>query len=372
MRAEFWLSVGVITYTFVGYSVWLCLRARWFPRPVRAAAIFPRVSVVMAVCNEAEFLPSKLRNLHGQKYPADRKEIIVASDGSTDATNEILCSQASDSLRVIVLDRRRGKAQALNQAIQAARGEIVVFTDARQSLEPEALGRLVENFSDAEVGGVSGELLLGRPDDPKALRGAGLYWTLEKKIRQWEGLTGSVVGATGALYAVRRELLRELPAGTILDDVYLPMEVVRQGRRVVFEPRAQAWDVPPGGAGVEFRRKVRTLTGNYQLLQLAPWLLTRENPLRFEFVSHKMFRLLVPFALAGALISSLALGGPFYRTVATLQILFYASALFALVPARLGGLGRVANVTLAFVVLNTAAVVALGNFLTRKKEVWAR
>jgi cellulose synthase/poly-beta-1,6-N-acetylglucosamine synthase-like glycosyltransferase len=372
LKVVFWLSVGVIAYTFVGYWLWLYLRGRWFPRPVRTAAIFPKVSIVMAVRNEAKFLPNKLSNLFGLKYPADHQEIIVVSDGSTDATNQILLAQTNDSLRVIVLDRSGGKACALNQAIQAARGEIVVFTDVRQSLEPEALCRLVENFADPEVGGVSGELMLGCPEDPKALRGAGLYWMYEKKVRQWEGLTGSVIGATGALYAVRRELLRELPAGTILDDVYLPMQVVRQGQRVVFEQGAQAWDIPPSGVRVEFRRKVRTLTGNYQLLQLAPWLLTRENPMRFEFVSHKMFRLLVPFALVGALVSSLVLGGGFYRAVATLQILFYASAVFALVPARLGGLGRLANVTLTFIVLNTAAVVALGNFLTRKKEVWAR
>ena len=190
MRVVFWLSVGVIVYTFVGYPALLYLRSRWFPWPVRAAATFPTISIIMAVHNEAEFLPRKLRNLHGQKYPADRTEIVVVSDGSTDATNQILSAQASDSLRVIVLERRQGKAHALNQAIPAARGEIVVFTDARQVLEPQALCRLVENFSDPDVGVVSGELRLGCPDDPKALRGAGLYWTFEKKMRQWEGLTG--------------------------------------------------------------------------------------------------------------------------------------------------------------------------------------
>ena len=127
----------------------------------------------------------------------------------------------------------------------------------------------------------------------------GLYWRIEKRVRELEAASGSVVGATGALYAVRRELVPEVPAETILDDVFIPMNVARKGLRVGFDPRARAWDTPDLGREREFRRKVRTLTGNYQLLQLAPWLLRRENPLRFDFISHKLTRLVVPFASAG-------------------------------------------------------------------------
>src|SRR5208337_611205 len=155
------------------------------------------------------------------------------------------------------------------------------FTDARQKIESCALRRLMENFADAEVGCVSGELMLGNPETGEAGEGMGLYWRVEKKIRELESASGSVVGATGALYAVRRELLVNLPEGTILDDVYIPMQVTRQGKRVVFEPRARAWDSVNLGAEREFARKVRTLSGNYQLLQLAPWLLSGSNPIRF-------------------------------------------------------------------------------------------
>lgn len=368
----FWISVGVVVYTYAGYPLLLYLRSRWVSRQVRTVSIEPTISVVIAVRNEVSLIAAKLRNLSLLSYPANRFEVIFVSDGSTDGTVELLSSSSNDRLRVISCQEHVGKAEALNRAIAQARGEIVVFTDVRQALKSDSLRHLVDNFGDPAVGCVSGELFLGNAEDGAPLHAAGLYWNLEKKIRQWEGITGSVIGATGALYAVRRELLRPLPPGAILDDVYIPMQVVRQGRRVVFEPEAQAWDRPPASPTFEFRRKVRTLTGNYQLLQLAPWLLTWKNPVLFEFVSHKILRLLVPFALVGTLVSSLLLNGPFYRFVEVLQILLYTSAVLAVVPARVGGVGRLANVTLTVIVLNAAAVVALFYFLTGKKEVWAR
>jgi cellulose synthase/poly-beta-1,6-N-acetylglucosamine synthase-like glycosyltransferase len=200
-----------------------------------------------------------------------------------------------------------------------------------------------------------------------------LYWKIEKQVRVLEAASGSVVGATGALYAVRRELLTSVPVGTILDDVYLPMHVVRGGRRVVFDARARAWDSPNLGAKREFSRKVRTLYGNYQLLQLSPWLLSRSNPLWFEFVSHKLLRLAVPFALGLLLISSFALHGTFYRTVMILQLVFYTLSALALGRVvKRGVLARVADASGTFVLLNGAALVALANFVTGRRAAWTR
>ncbi len=158
--------------------------------------------------------------------------------------------------------------------------------DARQRVATDSLKTLVESFADPAVGCVSGALMLGDGEETSP-RGVGSYWKLEKAIRYWESTGGSTVGATGALYAVRRTLVPHLPTGIILDDVFIPMEVARRGARVIFEPRALAWDSLPSKPKQEFRRKVRTLFGNYQLLRMAPWLLTTANPLRFEFVSHK-------------------------------------------------------------------------------------
>jgi cellulose synthase/poly-beta-1,6-N-acetylglucosamine synthase-like glycosyltransferase len=372
MKWIFAVSLLLIAYTYAGYPLWLWVRARWRPQPVHTAAIFPSVSIVLAVHNEAEALPAKLRNLADLDYPPDRLEVVIVSDGSTDGTNQILAAQAEKRLSVVFSREHLGKGSALNRGVQAASGAIVVFTDARQRLAADALRHLVRNFADPSVGCVSGELMLGEPGATACAQGVGLYWSIEKKIRQWESVTGSVVGATGALYAVRRELIVPLPPGTILDDVYIPLHVARHGARVAFEPAARAWDVVTPSPQQEFRRKVRTLTGNYQLVQLAPWLLSRANPVRFKFVSHKLCRLLAPFALAGVLCSSVLLEGPLYRLALVLQLLFYGLGLLAMARRKLGGATRLAHVALAFLMLNTAAVVAFVNFVTRKKEVWVR
>lgn len=372
MKWLFWLSLLLVAYAYAGYPAWLWLRSRWASRPVRKEPIRPAVSIVMAVHNEAETLPRKLDNLASLNYPADLYEVIVVSDGSTDGTNELLTARAHERLHAIVLPEHAGKAVALNRGIEAARGEIIVFTDVRQWLEPECLEHLIQNFADPTVGCVSGELMLRKPESATPIEGVGLYWRMEKKIRQWEGQSGSLVGATGALYAVRKNLVVTLPPGTILDDAYLPLHVVRQGARVVFEPEARAWDETAASATREFRRKVRTLTGNYQLLQLAPWVLSGANPLRFEFVSHKLLRLLVPFALAGLLVSTALLPGRVYQVLLLLQSLFYGIGALVISRPSLNPVGRLGNMAVTFLVLNAAAVMALVHFVSGKKQVWVR
>ena len=216
--------------------------------------------------------------------------------------------------------------------------------------------------------------MLGDPINGETGKGMGLYWRLEKKIRELESASGSVVGATGAIYCARRSLLgtSPLPEGTILDDVLLPMQIVRKGSRVIFDSRARAWDSPDLGEGREFSRKVRTLSGNYQLLQLAPWLLSSQNAIRFEFVSHKLTRLAVPFALLALLIASMFLPQPLYRAGLGAQFAFYALSLAALAGVKIGPLSRIADPARTFVVLNSAAVVAFVNFVAGRKAVWIR
>jgi cellulose synthase/poly-beta-1,6-N-acetylglucosamine synthase-like glycosyltransferase len=298
---------------------------------------------------------------------------VVVSDGSTDGTDGILRQHADNPrVRVLMSQLSRGKAAGLNDAIPLAAGEVVVFTDARQKIGTNAIRLLIENFADPEVGCVSGALMLGDPGSGEPGKGMGLYWRIEKKIRALESESGSVVGATGALYAVRRELVTDLPEGTILDDVYIPMQVVKQGKRVVFDGRALAWDNPDLGAGREFSRKVRTLGGNYQLLQVAPWLLTGKNPIRFRFVSHKLLRLAVPFALGAMLLSSIFLAGVVYRAILILQLSFYALSVLAALNLNRGPLTAVADAALTFVTLNIAAAVAFANFITGRKAAWVR
>ena len=379
MKYIFWISALLVGYSYLGYPVWLWLRSRWSPRPVRRGSAVPSVSAVMVVRNEEAVIEPKLDNLLTLDYPADQLNVVVVSDGSNDRTPEILTAyanhpQVDSRVRTLLKPSSQGKAAGLNDAIALATGEILLFTDARQTIEPAALRLLIENFADPSVGAASGELMLGDPSSGETGKGMGLYWRIEKKIRELESASGSVAGATGAIYCARRSLLEAspLPEGTILDDVLLPMQVARQGSRVIFDSRARAWDSPDLGESREFYRKVRTLSGNYQLLQLAPWLLSSQNPIRFEFISHKLSRLAVPFALVTLLIASLFLPQPFYRAALVAQLAFYALSLAALTGIKIGPLSRLADPARTFVVLNSAAVVAFINFLSGRKAVWAR
>lgn len=375
MKYIFWFAASLVGYSYFGYPAWLWLRSRWSPRPVRRSSATPTVSAVMVVRNEEAVIGRKIENLLTLDYPQEKLNVVVISDGSTDRTPAILADYARDCrLRIMLKAASQGKAAGLNDAIKLATGEVLLFTDARQHIESAALRLLVENFSDPDVGAASGELMLGDPASGETGKGMGLYWRIEKKIRELESASASVAGATGAIYCARRSLLEAppLPEGTILDDVLLPMQVVRQGSRVIFDSRARAWDSPDLGDGREFSRKVRTLSGNYQLLQIAPWLLSSQNAIRFEFVSHKLSRLAVPFALLALLIASMFLPEPFYRGALIAQLAFYALSLAALSGIRIGPLSRIADPARTFVVLNSAAMVAFVNFVMGRKAVWVR
>lgn len=371
MKVLFWLSAFLVLYTYLLYPAWLLFRFRLFPRPVRPAAFFPKLSIVIAARNEASNLENKLRNLQELDYPRELIETIVVSDGSTDETNEILRKYSESPIRSILSSIHCGKAESLNAALEVARGEIVVFMDARQRVSHDSVKKLVENFADSRVGCVSGELILDS-GQAKSPQGVTSYWKMEKLLRYWESAADSMVGATGALYAARRNLVPRLPSGLILDDVFIPMTIARSGSRVIFEPRALAWDNLPAEVHQEFRRKVRTLFGNYQLLRLAPWLLTADHRLRFEFLSHKLFRLAVPFALITMIVASAFLHGFAYRLplAAATGVCFLGALAFVWVPT--GVTSRLSHLSLAFLLLNTAAVVALWYFATGRRQVWVR
>jgi biofilm PGA synthesis N-glycosyltransferase PgaC len=371
MTWVFWAGVAIVTYAYVGYLALLWLRAKVNPHPAMRGKFEPLISVVMVVRNEESVLAEKIRNLVAMDYPAEKLQVVVVSDGSTDGTEAILREHARNPQVHVVLNQLpRGKAQGLNDGLNMARGDVVIFTDARQPIDRNAFRLLMENFADTQVGAVSGELMLGDPVTGETGRGMGLYWRIEKRVRELESATGSVVGATGAIYAVRRELVPQVPDDTILDDVFIPMHVARQGLRVLFDARARAWDHPDLGAEREFRRKVRTLTGNYQLLQLAPWLLRKQNPLRFELISHKLVRLVVPFALIAMLVSTWFLPGTFYRVAFWAQLGIYGLSLLGWAGWKLGPISRLADIAYTFTALNAAALVAFANFATGQKAVW--
>jgi cellulose synthase/poly-beta-1,6-N-acetylglucosamine synthase-like glycosyltransferase len=299
-------------------------------------------------------------------------EIEIVSDGSTDGTDDILNDLRDPHVRFIRCSEHCGKAAALNLGMQSATGEIIVFIDIRPWMEKNALELLVSNFADPRVGCVAGELVLrdeGHDAGAKAI--GSLYWRYEQWIRDCEARVDSPLGVYGGFYAIRRKLARALPEGTILDDMLQPLSVIRQGYRSVLDLRARVYDIWPKNLGGEFRRKVRTLAGNFQLLQLAPWLLTRQNRLRFELISHKLLRLLVPVLLAILLITSVSLAnrGLLYAGALSAQIAFYVLAALGAVLG-IPVLMRIAAPASAFCMLNAAVVVGFYKFLFTRGPLW--
>lgn len=368
----FWLSVLLLGYTYFCYPLLIRLGARLFGQAPARREIQPELSILVVVHNEAARLQDKIENLLALDYPRDRCEIVIASDGSTDGTEAVAKAWREFGVRLIAFSQRRGKPAVLDDVVPQLRGEIAVLMDVRQRVEPGALRALVRNFADPRVGAVSGELMLEAGGDSEVGEGVGFYWRYEKFIRQSEGGLDSTVGVTGAIYALRRRLFRPIPPATLLDDVLIPMQVVRQGYRVLFEPSARAWDRASVTAAEEFTRKVRTIAGNFQLLFREPWLLNPlSNRLWFQTLSHKYFRLAGPLFLAAALLSNLLLleQAPLYRLTLALQLFFYSCAAAGLLIRNPREQTVVMKICSAFCLLNWATVVGFLRFLSGRQQV---
>src|SRR5579864_815624 len=327
VKALFWTSLLCIAYVYVGYPLVLMLWRRVVQRPVHKLYREPSVSLIVAMHNERKNARRKLENCFELDYPADKLQVIVALDAPTDGTDVLVRDYASRGVEVVYSPVRRGKAAALNSGVAMATGEILVFADARQQFDKSAVRELVANFADESVGSVSGGLILLDEQGKEASDAVGAYWRYEKKLRAMESDIHSVPGASGAIYAIRRELFAPLCPETILDDVVIPMRIVLGGKRAIFDPAARAYDVTSQNAELEYERKTRTLTGNYQLFadmpeSLVPW----RNPIFVQLVSHKLGRLLVPYCLVVLFISNLFLLHGFYLVVCVCQILWYVLA----------------------------------------------
>lgn len=326
----FWAAALTAAYTYAGYPLLIAAWARWRPRGIKRAAIAPTITVVIAAHNEEARIDAKLASCFALDYPRALMDVIVVSDGSTDKTDEIvtrLCA-GHENLALVALPSRRGKAAAINAALSAAKGEIIIFTDARQALSRDAARALVANFADDTVGAVSGELVFVDEQHRPQMGGVGFYWRYEKWLRKCEAAVHSVCGATGALYAIRRKLVEPLPEGLVLDDVLVPMRAVLAGYRAVFDENAIVYDRLAVSAGNEFQRKVRTLYGNYQLLAIEPRLLLPSvNPVCWQLFSHKVCRLIVPFCLIAMFVFNLFLTTGIYGLILLMQTGWYLLAL---------------------------------------------
>jgi biofilm PGA synthesis N-glycosyltransferase PgaC len=326
-KSIFWFSFAFIFYVYIGYPALL-----WVWRGIRRQPILkgywePTVSLLIAAHNEQDNIEAKITNCLKLDYPQNKLQIIISLDGPIDGTELVVRKYCGSGVEMLHSPIHRGKAAALNCGIEKATGEIVVFTDARQQFDLRAVRELVGSFQDSRVGAVTGELVLLDENSKEACDGAGLYWRYEKRLRAMESDIHSMVGATGAIYAIRRELFEPLPDDTLLDDVMVPMRIVLAGRRAVFDPAARAYDCAPSTPEVEFRRKVRTLAGNYQLMARIPELLVPlRNPVFWQFVSHKAGRLLVPYFLVALFLSNLFLTQGIYLVFLLLQLAWYLMA----------------------------------------------
>ncbi len=372
MTYVFWLALFLVLYTYAGYPLLMGALAKRLPRPWRRDAHPATVSVIMAVHNGEALLPWKIGHLLALD-PKTIREIIIVSDGSTDRTSALLTEIQDARVRVILMPEQLGKSAAVNAGVQQATGDILLFTDLRPRIQEGALAALLRNFADPAIGCVAGELIVqsGKEHGPTTSAVGGLYWKYEQWIRTCESLWDSPVGVYGGFYAIRRSLTTRIPEGLILDDMFQPLSVVRQGYRSVIDREAVVIDRWPSSTAHEFARKVRTLAGNFQLLREAPWVLTRENRVLFQLISHKLLRLAVPWMFLAMLFCSLALGShsAVWSVAAVLQLLFWLLAALAS-KVQLPVMHRVAAPASALLMLNAAAVAALYVFLFTKGPLW--
>lgn len=367
----FWAAVLFCVYTYGIFPLWLHVRAR-------AVAVsdseihgdYPDVSIVIAAHNEEANLDTKLKSLDALDYPADKLQVIFVSDGSTDSTVERLQHAASlrPNLHVEHYAPAAGKPTALNRGVAVATGDVLVFMDARQAVSANAIKALVERLMHADVGAVSGELSLADKDGMESAN-VGLYWRYEKWIRLNESKLYSTTGATGALYAIRKSDYVAHHPNVLLDDFDTPVSILAKGKRTVCEPSAKVFDKAEASASGEFRRKSRTLAGNFQSFFRHRWLFNpAKNPVFLQFLSHKVFRLFVPYAMLAALIASIFGSGLFLKIMLVIQVLFYGAGI-----ANMAGVkaldNKLFNFIKVFLQLNAAAVVGAFRFATGTANV---
>ncbi len=376
----FWLCVGMTFYAYVGYPLLVALLARWFGRgpveatdPARDNGSWPSLTVIVAARNEEARIGARVRDILAQNYPADLLQVRVVNDGSTDCTAQA-AGIVDARVKVQSLPCNLGKAAALNVAMTGIDTELVVFTDARQRFAPDALKHLVSAFSDPAIGAVSGELVIQANAADDGAEGVGLYWRMEKSLRCNEARLGWLHGVSGSIHAIRPELFKPLPPGTVLDDMWIPIHVLLGGHRVWMARDAIAWDTPSSRPREEFQRKLRTLAGNWQLLARLPVLMHPwRNPVFLAWFSHKFLRLMVPWALLLALVASALAPGPVYRALFVIQLLGYAWATAGLWSPKLAARVPLLPAAGTFLMLNLAALLALPASLAwQPSQLWKR
>jgi cellulose synthase/poly-beta-1,6-N-acetylglucosamine synthase-like glycosyltransferase len=363
------VASAVVFYFLIGYPILLAISRRAAPAVRKDPAFRPTLSVLVAVHNGEEFLRRKLESLLALDYPAHLREILVISDGSTDATEAIAISFANRGVRLLCVPRG-GKAAALNAGLAQASGDILFFTDVRQMLDAHALSHLAANFADPTVGAVTGELRLLNPAEVGEQADMELYWRFEIWTRSHHSRIDSIFSTTGCIYALRRSLATPLPPDTIADDGTFSLRAFFRGYRVIFDPEALAFDYPAAEGG-EFRRRLRTLAGLWQLFVRLPQLFTSADRMRFHFLSYKFGRLVLPWAILLIWGSTLALTDSRWRNFLLVdELTLVALAVLDRFVPRAFFLKRISSPARTFMAMNAAALLAVLVFFVPAETLW--
>jgi cellulose synthase/poly-beta-1,6-N-acetylglucosamine synthase-like glycosyltransferase len=388
MAVLFWVSVLFVLYTYFGYPLLIAVFAKFKPRTESHLGIIPEVTFLIAAYNEEAIISQKIENTLALDYPKDKLQIIVAADGSSDQTPEIVEKFSALGVELSYVPSRNGKMAAITRAMPLARGSIVVFSDANNMYDPQAVRILVAPFSDKTVGATNGAKLIVK-DDRNISSAEGLYWKYESFIKKNETRFGTCTSSVGEIMAIRKELFKPPDKVIINDDRYMVFDLIRRGYRVVYTPGARSYEYVSKTARDEIERRARINAGAYQTIAMSKELLPFNRPLAlWQIISHKYFRAFVPFAMIGALLANvilvlrpggrsfhpiLELSGPYNWIFLALQLLFYALALVGSLHSFTGKLGKILYIPVFLVNSNFASLAGLYSFLTNKKpHLWKR
>jgi len=373
----FWISSIVLFYVYFGYPILILFLSKLLPKPfakfseeeLQDGSLLPAISIFIPAYNEEPVIEKKIRNTLDLDYPKDKIEIIVASDGSDDKTVEI-ANLYSDKIQLMAYDVREGKTGLINKTIPKLKGEIIIFSDASAMLAVNALKELISPFKDPKIGSVSGLYILRDATSTSRAEGEGFYWHYETFLKTNESTFYSILGAHGALYALRKSLFRALPPKAINDDYILPMYGVQQKRRAVYEPNAIAVEEGTTSVLGEMKRRIRISVGNFQQLFLLRKLL---NPFRgriaFEFLSHKFLRSFSFLLMIILFISNIFIPTTGFRIFFLLQIFFYLLGLSGVIFFKNKRMPVLITVPFYLVIINYAAFIGLFKYIFNTQKV---
>ena len=354
----FWMMAGLVGYVYAGYPLLLAGMVRLGgARTVARGDRLPGITLIISAYNEVQVIGEKLANSLLLQYPREQLQILVVSDASTDGTDQVVGACADPRVTLLRMPRRSGKTLGINAAVDAASGEIIVFSDANAMYIPDALAALVGNFNDPQVGAVVGESTYARGQGG-ADEDESLYWRYEVMIKRFESALGSVVGGDGAIYAIRKSLYRPMSADALSDFVN-PLQIVQGGHRCIYEPRARSIERGAGDFGLEFRRKVRIVNRAWRAMMSLKGLLNpaRHGLFSVEVLSHKVLRWLVPLYLLVILATNIALvgRGGIYAVTLAAQLVLYALAGLGYALRNRSGLPRIVALPFYFLMVNLAS-----------------